>query len=67
MSAVVSKYRSHKVRRNVKGMSVWVDRPPFRIPLDRLVKGFADMVRRYKLERLRRDIETAKSSERQRM
>ena len=67
MSAVVSRFRSHKVRRSVKGMSVWIDHPPLRSPLDRLVKGFADMVHRYRLERLRRDIETAKSSQRQRM
>jgi hypothetical protein len=57
MSAVVSKFRSHKVRRSVKGMSVWIDHPPLRSPLDRLIKGFADMAHRYRLERMRRDIE----------
>ena len=67
MSAVVSKYRSHKVRRNVKGISVWIDHPPLRSPLNRLVKGLADMVHHYRPERIRREIETVRLAERRRV
>jgi hypothetical protein len=66
MRAAISKYRPLKARTNVNGMFVWVDHPPRRNVVNRLVKRLSDIVYQRRLMRLRREIEARQFAERQR-